>query len=233
VIELLPAVLASSLVGSVHCAAMCGPLVALAHGDGSRWRPPLAHAAGRGAAYVALGALAGGVGGALDLAGQALAVQRVAWLLGAATVLATGLVGLSAALGAPLRLSGGRTFQRGLVQIRRRRPVVRAALLGLLSAALPCGWLWAFVALAAGTAHPAAGAAVMATFWLGTLPMNLGLGVALGPLLVRLRRRLPLVSAGLLIALGCLALVLRAPVPSPPAAATATVPAEPACHGHH
>jgi sulfite exporter TauE/SafE len=118
--------------------------------------------------------------------------------------------------------------------MRKRRPVVRAALLGVLSAALPCGWLWAFVALAAGTAHPLAGAAVMATFWLGTLPMNLGLGVAMAPLLVRLRRRLPLVSAGLLIAFGCVALVVRAPVPAAATAATSTtVPAEPSCHGNH
>jgi sulfite exporter TauE/SafE len=233
VIELLPAVLASSLVGSVHCAAMCGPLVALCQDGGGRWRPSLAHAAGRGVAYVQLGVVAGGVGGVLDLAGDALAVQRVAWLAGAAAVFVTGLLALSSALGLPLRMSGGRTFQRGLVKLRRKRPVVRAWLVGVLSAALPCGWLWAFAALAAGTGHPLAGAAVMATFWLGTVPMSLGVGALLAPLLSRLRRRLPLVSAGLLVALGAFALALRAPAAAPAAPAAATVPAEPSCHGHH
>ncbi|MBE7450024.1 MAG: sulfite exporter TauE/SafE family protein [Kofleriaceae bacterium] len=41
----------------------------------------------------------------------------------------------------------------------------RAALLGLLSAALPCGWLWAFVVVAAGTGSPVGGALVMTAFW--------------------------------------------------------------------
>ncbi|MBZ0231393.1 MAG: sulfite exporter TauE/SafE family protein, partial [Deltaproteobacteria bacterium] len=50
---LLATVLASSLVGSLHCAAMCGPLqglyldAKLSGGAGERWRRPLAHAAGR------------------------------------------------------------------------------------------------------------------------------------------------------------------------------------------
>ena len=237
-IALLAAVLASSVVGSLHCAAMCGPLMGLYCGPttaGPRLRPHLAHAAGRGVAYVVLGALAGVLGGAIDLAGQAVAVQRAAWLLGAAAVISTGVLALAAALGAPWKVSGGRTFQRGLVQLRRRRPVVRAALVGVLSAALPCGWLWAFVALAAGTGAPLSGVAVMAVFWLGTLPMMLGLGAVAAPALARLRRRMPVVSAALLLALGAAALFVRAPVRplSIPAATAAAVPAEPSCHGHH
>jgi hypothetical protein len=63
--------------------------------------------------------------------------------------------------------------------------------------------------------------------------MSLGVGALLAPVLSRLRRRLPLVSAGLLVALGAFALAVRAPVAAPVAPAAATVPAEPACHGHH
>jgi sulfite exporter TauE/SafE len=36
------------------------------------------------------------------------------------------------------------------------RPEVRAAILGLGSALLPCGWLYAFVVTAAGTGRPCA-----------------------------------------------------------------------------
>jgi hypothetical protein len=66
--------------------------------------------------------------------------------------------------------------------------------------------------------------------------MSLGVGALLAPLLSRLRRRLPLVSAGLSVALGAFALALRAPAAAPAAPAASavpTVPAEPSCHGHH
>jgi uncharacterized protein len=234
VIALLATVAVSAVVGSLHCAAMCGPLMSL-YADGARWRPHLAHAAGRGAAYVSVGVLAGGVGGAIDLAGRALSVQRAAWTLGAIAVIVAGMLGIAAALGVPLRVSGGRTFQRGLIRLRARRPAARAALVGLLSAALPCGWLWAFVAVAAGTGHPLRGGAVMAVFWLGTLPMMLGLGAIAAPLLARLRARVPLVSATLLVVLGAFALVARAPLQPPSALPTtaAAVPSQPTCHGHH
>ena len=60
-------VLVSSLLGSLHCAGMCGPLVAVYAGDDpSRgWRRLLAHAlysSGRLAAYATVGALAGALG---------------------------------------------------------------------------------------------------------------------------------------------------------------------------
>jgi sulfite exporter TauE/SafE len=236
---LLP-VIAASVAGSVHCAAMCGPLMALYQDGAPRWRLHLVHAAGRGAAYVTLGLLAGLVGGAVDLAGHALAVQRVAWLLGAAAVIGVGGFGLATALGLRAgELSGSRTFRQGLVRIRRKKPALRAALVGLLSAALPCGWLWAFVALAAAAASPAGGAAVMLAFWLGTLPMMLGLATLLAPVLRRLRERMPVISSIVLIGLGATALWMRAPLASayvtaPAATGTATaVPTEPTCHGHH
>ena len=108
---LLVAVAASSLAGSVHCAAMCGPLLGLYQGPGGAGvRAHLAHAGGRGLAYVLLGTLAGTLGSVVDLAGEVVAVQRVAWVLGAAAVILGGGLGVSAALGVGVPLSGGRAF---------------------------------------------------------------------------------------------------------------------------
>jgi sulfite exporter TauE/SafE len=76
---------------------------------------------------------------------------------------------------------------------------------------LPCGFLYAFVAVAAGTGSAAGGLLVMAAFWTGTLPVMAGLGLiaqrALGPL----RRRLPVITASILVVVGLLAVsgVLR------------------------
>lgn len=239
-IALLGSVAAASVVGSLHCAAMCGPLQALyldpGHRASARWRGALAHAGGRLAAYAGLGVLAGSVGAAVDLAGRAAAVQRVAMIVAGAAVIAWGALALAAALGVGVPRLRPRAWNRAVVQIRRRRPGARAALLGLLSAALPCGWLWAFVMVAAGTGSPLGGVAVMGAFWLGTVPMMVGVGTAATAVVRRIGPRLPLVTALVLITVGVVSLAARVPVLHAgvaPAAAGAQVPSAPACHGAH
>ena len=70
-------------------------------------------------------------------------------------MLTFGLISLLRIYGrGPARLHAPRFMQR-LVQAGHRRamnrsPVARAALIGLLTTLLPCGWLYAFVVTAAG-----------------------------------------------------------------------------------
>jgi sulfite exporter TauE/SafE len=202
-------ILGSSLVGSLHCLAMCGPLIGLSGGRHSL-SLALAHALGRLATYAALGALAGVVGGAVDLGGHLAAVQHVAAIAAGAVIVGWGLRGIAVARGWwSAGTARGALFQRGLVQIRGRRAAQRAWLVGALTGLLPCGWLWAFVVSAAGTASPAAGAAVMAVFWLGTVPAMTGM-LALGGVAVSgLRWRMPVISACVLLALGVATLAVR------------------------
>ncbi|MCW5807902.1 MAG: sulfite exporter TauE/SafE family protein, partial [Deltaproteobacteria bacterium] len=176
---LFAGVVVASLAGSLHCLAMCGPLAGV-HGA----RLALAHSLGRLATYVLLGALAGGLGHALDLAGELAAVQRIAILAAGATLVVWAGAQLAVAAGlVRTRTSGGVAFRAGLVAIRRRRPAARAWLAGALVGLLPCGWLWAFVVAAAGTGSPLTGAAVMVAFWLGSLPAMIGALTVLGPAL--------------------------------------------------
>lgn len=217
---LLGGILATSIVGSIHCLAMCGPLTAL-HGGPRSLRLTFAHALGRLGTYVALGALAGLLGGALDLAGRVGAVQRVATLIAGLLVLGWGVVLAVRTLGRsprngdrPLFASapgnGDRpVFASALVQIRHGKPARRAVWIGALSGLLPCGWLWAFVITAGGTASAWGGALVMLAFWLGTVPAMVGVLSLLGPVLARVRARMPLVTAATLIVLGLGSLVLR------------------------
>lgn len=243
---LLLTVLAASLLGSLHCVGMCGGFVAFYSGaDGSRGARRLAsHAAysgGRLLAYLALGAAAGAVGAALDLAGSLAGVQRVAAVVAGSVMVLWGA-------GALLQLGGFRIFRhgsgstlsswlrRGITLVGDRPPVVRAATVGILSGVLPCGWLWAFVVVAAGTGSAAAGATVMAAFWAGTVPALLALGFGAQLISLPLRRHIPVVTAAILVALGLYAIVGR---PSTVTAAVArheaaagTVPsaeAPPAC----
>lgn len=232
---LLVAILVASLAGSLHCVAMCGPLVGL-HGGARSLRLALVHALGRLTTYAALGAIAGLVGGAIDVAGRLAAAQRVASVAAGVVIVGWGLHAIAAARGW-LRTGsrGAVVFRRGLTQIRSRQPARllhgggppprrqgrrepqprrlrfarRAWLIGVLTGLLPCGWLWAFVVSAAGTASPAAGAAVMAVFWLGTVPAMTGVLAIAGPAIDRLRRKLPVISACVLIALGLVTLGVR------------------------
>jgi uncharacterized protein len=202
-------ILGSSLAGSLHCVAMCGPLIGLSAGRQSL-SLALVHALGRLTTYAALGALAGLVGGAIDLAGHLAAVQHGAAIVAGAAIVVWGLRGIAIARGwLSAGTAGGALFQRGLVQIRGRRAVRRAWLIGVLTGLLPCGWLWAFVVSAAGTASPAAGAAAMAVFWLGTVPAMTGALALGGAVLAAVRRRMPVISACVLIALGAATLAVR------------------------
>ena len=203
-------ILAASALGSVHCLAMCGPLAQV-----GSFRLAATHALGRLATYVTLGAAAGAVGSAVNLAGNLASVQRTATLLAGAGIVAAGIVTWGRALtsrrstrekASPPKSA----FARGLVRIRSRRSArTRAFLMGTLTGLLPCGWLWAFVVTAGGSGHVASGSAIMAAFWLGTVPAMVGVLGALGPALGRLRARMPAITAVTLIAVGVGTLALR------------------------
>ena len=206
---IVAAALTAGLTGSLHCVAMCGPLVGLASGPtlGPSARLAAIHNLGRLFTYAGLGALAGAVGSGLDLAGRLASVQRGA---------ARG-AGLASVVWGVVLMRGPRAtaptsatwFDRGLVAIRRRPPRRRALLLGSLTGLVPCGWLWAMVVVAAGTGSIGAGAATMAAFWLGTVPAMLGAITFIGPLVARLRQRLPLVTGLTVTALGLVTLYGR------------------------
>jgi sulfite exporter TauE/SafE len=202
-------ILASSLAGSLHCVAMCGPLVGL-HGGARSLRLAIVHAMGRLTTYAALGALAGLLGGAVDMAGHFAAIQHGAAIAAGILIVGWGLRTIAIARGW-LTASGSAPvlFQHGLVQLRTRRAVSRAWLIGVLTGLLPCGWLWVFVVSAAGTGGPWTGAAVMSVFWLGTVPAMTGLLTFGGPMIARARRKLPVITAGVMIALGLATLATR------------------------
>jgi sulfite exporter TauE/SafE len=211
-------VLAASLLGSLHCAGMCGGLVALYAGDSQRRdgaaRSHLAYNLGRLIAYAALGASAGALGAALDLGGAFLGIQRVAAMIAGAFIALWGGLLLFQSLGRRVPRLGAPSWLQGLLGrgvrlIAMRRPVTRALAVGLLTGCLPCGWLYAFVVTAAGTGSAAAGAAVMGVFWAGTLPVMVSLGLGLRGLAGPLRRHVPTACAVAMILIGLFAVAGR------------------------
>lgn len=244
------AVLLASLLGSVHCAAMCGAFTCLYTSPGETWRQGrAAHSAynlGRLVAYLLLGTVAGAIGAALEQSGALAGVGHAAALVTAVLLVLWGVHALLVAGGfrvGVVRPPAGwqRAMGRVLEHVMTRPPVVRAAATGLLTTLLPCGWLYAFVVVAAGTGTPGRGAMVMAIFWLGTLPMMLAVGLGLQRLTGPLRARLPVLSAATILLLGLLSLAahldlvpgahwLHRLMPAVPVA-EATAPA-PAAHQH-
>jgi uncharacterized protein len=75
------AIFIASLLGSLHCASMCGPFAAFALMRDPKRRPLLLQAlyhGGRLLAYVTLGAVAGAFGATLNFGGSLLGIGRVA-----------------------------------------------------------------------------------------------------------------------------------------------------------
>ncbi|MFQ5653096.1 MAG: sulfite exporter TauE/SafE family protein [Planctomycetota bacterium] len=222
---LLMAVAGASLLGSLHCAGMCGGFVGctLAAGGGGRERRlrlQVAYNGGRFITYLLLGAVAGAAGGGLDRAGVLVGLQRAAAVTAGAVIALWGIHGLLLASGRKIRIPAPRSWERWtsgarrvlarlLGGLRERPPLLRAFLLGLSATILPCGWLYAFAVTAAGSGSAAGGTLVMAAFWLGTVPMMAGLGLGLDRLLQPIRRRAPALTSAALVAVGIFTLLGR------------------------
>ncbi len=227
-IALIAAVLVASLLGSLHCAGMCGAFLAFAVAAedesprrAARRRMALnaAYNGGRLITYTILGAVGGLIGSAVDLGGAAVGLRSAAAMLAGAMMVGFGVITI-------LRLRGVRVpappvpeALRGVV-VRGHRavaawnPLTRALAIGLLTTFLPCGWLYAFAITAAGTGNPLSGAATMAAFWLGTLPVMASLGVGIQSLAGPLRRRLPMLTSLALVAVGLYTLTGRMALPA-------------------
>lgn len=226
------AIFAASLVGSLHCAGMCGPLAAIAAGHP---RHQVTYNLGRLFSYAALGTAAGYLGSVLDLAGASLGLSKLASVLAGLTMISYALMSLSAKWQLKvLPKACGRPFFR-LTQSLEGKPLdLRAPLLGLFTGVLPCGWLYSFVAVAAGSASPLSGALILSAFWLGTVPAMLTVGTFARQLRTLVQRRFPSLAAVVLLGLGLVSLFQRptsfrelAPEGALPAH---SLPAEPRCH---
>jgi len=150
----------AGLLSSIHCAAMCGPLAA-AQGVRAGAAATAQYAGGRILSYAAAGALAGASGRALfSVTGPLVGALLSAAFAGALLVVA-------------VRLWRAPRAHPPIAIGKRRRPLAARIIsavrpgpfaFGALTALLPCGALWAALALAAGTGGAAAGAAAMLAF---------------------------------------------------------------------
>ena len=217
------------LVGSAHCAGMCGPL-ALALPRSERGKFLLGRVLynlGRVVTYMLMGAFFGLLGHGFALAG----LQRWISLVIGVAILAGLFLSPRFAHALPvtrfvswLKASLGLLFQR--------RALTSMFVIGLLNGLLPCGLVYIACAAAVATGSLLGGMEYMIAFGLGTLPMMLAISLAgmklQFVLRLRLQRLIPvsLAIVGVLLLLRGMALGI--PFVSP------ELPAQPAvascCH---
>ena len=177
-------------LGSLHCAAMCGPLMlalpAPAGGPARFVAGRMVYQLGRITTYGLLGSVAGLAGRSLLLAG----FQRwISIALGIAILLGF-LLSKKMALATPVvRLVTG--LKKAMGTQLQQRGFVSLAILGLLNGLLPCGLVYVALAGAASRDGALAGMGYMAAFGLGTLPMMAAISLSgkLFPATLRLKLR--------------------------------------------
>ncbi|HTJ24464.1 MAG TPA: sulfite exporter TauE/SafE family protein [Gemmatimonadaceae bacterium] len=210
---LVVGVLVASLLGSVHCAAMCGAFTCLYRRPVTEgaWRAHAAYNGGRLVSYLTLGALAGMLGSRVNELSPVAGIARPAAVLAGLLMMLWAASTIGASLGArvPVTLApewARRLLGQGLLAARDLGATTRAGLIGMLTTLLPCGWLYTFVVVAGGTGSALGGASVMLVFWAGTVPTMSLVAAGADRLLGPFQKRLPLVSAVVVLALGFLSL---------------------------
>jgi len=197
------AMLLLGVVSSVHCAGMCGGIVAAfasrrvipirAERAPRHWLHVTLFNAGRLTTYSFAGALAGTLG-AGAYAAAALPAQAALYLAANLVLIVAGLHLFGA----------GRSLSRlealGVPLWRRLQPlVVRSSnpyLSGLMWGWLPCALVYGALAAATLAGSPARAAAAMLAFGIGTLPALMAAGLAATRLRARLGRRAVRIAAG-------------------------------------
>jgi len=214
------------LLGSVHCAGMCGGIVgALSVAPGApraipvrvvqAARPALANVltynAGRIASYMTAGALAGALGSGLGQGAGALArlpaLQAGGYWMANLMLAMLGLYLMDAWRGLARLEQGGQLVWRHVQPLLRHvRPAHghgfgpgRMLAAGVLWGWLPCGMVYSVLVTAMLSGSATGGALVMLCFGLGTLPMLLGLGLLGTRLRAGLRLRGVRIACGVLV----------------------------------
>jgi uncharacterized protein len=227
----LPLVFLGGLLGSAHCVGMCGGF-ALLIGSGTRSTAAnltrqLIYSAGRIFTYGSIGAAVGFAG--LRLAVDAPAVIHVQALLAIVAGVLLSAQGLAAAgiltrarlrsawahfrrqrqqLALPVlgqsSSGGGCLATTGLAAFLRSPGWGSVFLAGMLTGFLPCGLVYAYLALAASAADFVGGMMTMAVFGLGTVPLMVTTGCGASLLSVATRQRLYRLAAWCVVLTGLL-----------------------------
>jgi len=171
------AIIAASIIGSIHCVGMCG---ALAMTAGAQSRKGLFnYHIGRLLGYFSVGALAGFLGSEFINSEMKYISLISSIFLGVSFF----IIGFNVMRKGQLHIKQP-AFLKLFYQNRVGRILeskishsLSSFLIGLLSPLLPCGWLYGFILIAVATNNPLWGGILLTSFWIGTLPALSGISL--------------------------------------------------------
>ncbi len=193
----------TGLLGSFHCAGMCGPIALATPTIGTTglqksWGK-LLYNLGRIITYAVMGFLFGAFGLGLKLAGLQQSISIIAGVIIILTVLVQ-FNWLQKLAGNPFRFVKGE-FIAKLFQTKTYGALL---IIGLLNGLLPCGFVYIGLLGSVATQHAWQGALFMVLFGLGTLPMMFGVSM-LGQILTQsTRSRIHRFTPILAVVIGCI-----------------------------
>lgn len=218
--ESLIAGIGLGLMGSLHCAVMCGPIaLALPIGRSGKVKRHLLHQGGRVFTYAVAGSLAGFLGAGLSFAGWQQPLS-----IGVGVMLLLGLLTKWPSLmrWRPYREMYSK-LQHIFVAQMKGGPSYRYLFTGMINGLLPCGLVYAALLGAIGTGTALGGLSMMVGFGLGTGPILVLIGLSGTKIVEALRGKvrlaIPIVVSVMAIFFILRGLGLGIPYLSPPDAA--------------
>lgn len=204
---ILLSALVLGLMGSFHCAGMCGPIaVALPlHGNTVLQKVfgGTLYNLGRTLTYGIMGALFGMLGQGIQLLGFQQKVSVVMGVLMIISVLFPALFRNQYNMDRSLFSFVGK-LKKSIGNLFAVRSFSSLFFIGLLNGLLPCGLVYIAIAGAIGTGNSAQGTLYMILFGLGTIPMMLGISVAGNMMGLALRNKINKLIPVLVVVVGLL-----------------------------
>ena len=188
-------IFSGGLLGSAHCVGMCGPFALSIGASSSNWRANFARQAtfslGRIATYTSMGAIAGYVGSNLTSSfARILPVQSILAIVAGAVLVVQGLQA-TGVMGRMIIPGQHPCLTPQILRTFLTTPGLSGAFLaGVFTGFLPCGLVYAFLALASATSSMFGGWLVMLAFGLGTMPIMIATGLGSGLLSLAIRARI-------------------------------------------
>ncbi len=204
-----PMIFAGGLLGSSHCVGMCGGFAMTVGASAVSWRANLmrqfTYSVGRLSTYGLLGGLVAGLGRHFTRAMPAVEWGQAALaLLAGSLLLWEGLKATGIWRGVRSQAKHPCLIRSGFASLLRSGQLLPIFISGFTTGWLPCGLVYAFLAMAAQSKSIPIGAATMFVFGAGTIPLMIATGLAPGLVGLTARKRMMSFAAWAVVATGLL-----------------------------
>lgn len=219
--EILATALALGLMGSFHCAGMCGPIAISLPLHGNKYYQKviggILYNLGRTVTYGIMGAIFGLIGQSFQLMGFQ---QWVSIVMGSLMVLSVLVPSVFRKINTGHKMPLAGYVRSGMQRLFQKKSFGGLFFIGLLNGLLPCGLVYMAIAGAIGTSDVLLGIAFMVLFGLGTLPMMLVLSLVGNMVTISVRNKINRLIPVVVVVIGILfilrGLSLGIPYISPP-----------------